>query len=223
MKQLERSFVVIKPDGTARRRVSALVIKALLDRGYKVRAFKEMKVSKSLAEMHYAVHREKPFFSWLVDFITSANILAMILEADNVIEGVREALGATFVQNASPDSLRGRYGIWAGINIAHASDGLDTARTEISLWKTEGEVEESDDAEASAWAYISKYSSGSADYTMDIRNTVKESIENRNTSPSVLSSLENLLGKDANGIEEKSISALAKAIFDYIKEEVEKK
>ena len=223
MKQLERSFVIIKPDGTARRRVSALVIKALLDRGYKVRAFKEMKVSKSLAEMHYAVHREKPFFSWLVDFITSANILAMILEADNVIEGVREALGATFVQNASPDSLRGRYGIWAGINIAHASDGLDTARTEISLWKTEGEVEESDDAEASAWAYISKYSSGSADYTMDIRNTVKESIENRNTSPSVLSSLENLLGKDANGIEEKSISALAKAIFDYIKEEVEKK
>ncbi len=223
MKQLERSFVIIKPDGTVRRNVSALVVKALLDRGYKVRAFKEMKVSKSLAEMHYAVHKEKPFFSWLVDFITSANVLTMILEADNVIEGVREALGATFVQNASSDSLRGRYGIWAGINIAHASDGLDTARTEISLWKKEGDVEESDDAEASAWAYISKYSSGSADYTMDIRNIVKESIENGNISSSVLSSLEIFLGKDADGIEEKSISALANAIFDYIKEEVEKK
>ena len=223
MKQLERSFVIIKPDGTVRRRVSALVIKALLDRGYKVRAFKEMKVSKSLAEMHYAVHKEKPFFSWLVDFITSANVLTMILEADNVIDGVREALGATFVQKAASDSLRGRYGIWAGINIAHASDGQDTARTEISLWKAEGDVEESDDAEASAWAYISKYSSGSADYTMDIRNTVKESIEIRNISPAVLSSLENLLGKDADGIEKKSISALANAIFDYIKEEVEKK
>ncbi|MEE8181679.1 MAG: nucleoside-diphosphate kinase [Candidatus Thorarchaeota archaeon] len=220
---MERSFVIIKPDGTVRRNVSALVVKALLDRGYKVRAFKEMKVSKSLAEMHYAVHKEKPFFPWLVDFITSANVLTMILEADNVIEGVREALGATFVQNASSDSLRGRYGIWAGINIAHASDGLDTARTEISLWKKEGDVEESDDAEASAWAYISKYSSGSADYTMDIRNIVKESIENGNISSSVLSSLEIFLGKDADGIEEKSISALANAIFDYIKEEVEKK
>jgi nucleoside-diphosphate kinase len=88
--------VIIKPDGTARRRVSALVIKALLDRGYNVRAFKEMKVSTSLAEMHYAIHKEKPFFPWLVDFITSANVLTMILEADNVIEGVREALGATF-------------------------------------------------------------------------------------------------------------------------------
>lgn len=223
MKQLERSFVIIKPDGTVRRRVSALVIKALLDRGYKVRAFKEMKVSKSLAEMHYAVHKEKPFFPWLVDFITSANVLTMILEADNVIEGVREALGATFVQKASSDSLRGRYGIWAGINIAHASDGSDTARTEISLWKKEGGVEESDNAEVSAWAYISKYSSGSADYTMDIRNTVRESIENGNISSSVLSSLEGLLGKDADGIEEKSINALANAIFDYIKEEVEKK
>ena len=223
MKQLERSFVIIKPDGTARRRVSALVIKALLDRGYSVRAFKEMKVSKSLAEMHYAVHEEKPFFPWLVDFITSANVLTMILEADNVIEGVREALGATFVQKASPDSLRGRYGIWAGINIAHASDGPDTAITEISLWKTEGGVEESDDAEAFAWAYINKHSSGSADYTMDIRNIVKESIANRNTSTAVLSSLEDLLGRDADGIEKKSISALANAIFDYIKEEAEKK
>ena len=223
MKQLERSFVIIKPDGTARRRVSALVIKALLDRGYNVRAFKEMKVSKSLAEMHYAIHREKPFFPWLVSFITSANVLTMILEADNVIEGVREALGATFVQKASSDSLRGRYGIWAGINIAHASDGPDTAKAEISLWKTEGGVEESDDAEASAWAYINKYSSGSADYTMDIRNIVKESIENRNTSPAVLSSLEDLLGRDADGIEKKSIGALANAIFDYIKEEAEKK
>jgi nucleoside-diphosphate kinase len=135
--------VIIKPDGTARRRVSALVIKALLDRGYNVRAFKEMKVSTSLAEMHYAIHKEKPFFPWLVDFITSANVLTtMILEADNVIEGVREALGATFVQKASSDSLRGRYGIWAGINIAHASDGPDTARTEISLWKSEGGVED---------------------------------------------------------------------------------
>lgn len=221
MKHLECSFVIIKPDGTVRRRVSALVIKALLDRGYNVRAFKEMKVSMSLAEMHYAIHKEKPFFPWLVDFITSANILTMILEADNVIEGVREALGATFVQKASFDSLRGRYGIWAGINIAHASDGPDTAITEISLWKTEGGLEESDDAEASAWAYINKYSSGSADYTMDIRNIVKESIENKNTSPAVLSSLEELLGKDADGIEKKSIDALANAIFNYIKEEVE--
>ena len=198
-----------------------MVIKALLDKGYNVRAFKEMKVPASLAEMHYAVHKEKPFFPWLVDFITSANVLTMILEADDVIEGVREALGATFVQKASLDSLRGRYGIWAGINIAHASDGPDTARTEIALWTTEGGVEESDDANASAWAYINKYSPGSADYTMEIRNIVKESIENKDTSPAILNSLEDLLSKDADGIEKKSIDALANAIFNYIKEEVE--
>ncbi|MHA2207497.1 MAG: nucleoside-diphosphate kinase [Candidatus Thorarchaeota archaeon] len=113
---MERSLVIIKPDGTARRRVSALVLKALLDRGYDLVAFKEMKVPESLAKMHYAVHKEKPFFPWLVDFISSAPVLTMIFEGVDVIQGVRDALGATFVQKASPDSLRGKYGIWAGVN-----------------------------------------------------------------------------------------------------------
>jgi len=89
---LERSFVIIKPDGTARRRVSALVLKALLDRGYRLVAFQEMKVPESLAKLHYAVHKEKPFFSWLVDFISSAPVLTMIFESDDVIQDVRDAL-----------------------------------------------------------------------------------------------------------------------------------
>jgi nucleoside-diphosphate kinase len=93
-----------------------LVLKALLDRGYDLVAFKEMKVPESLAKMHYAVHKEKPFFPWLVDFISSAPVLTMIFEGVDVIQGVRDALGATFVQKASPDSLRGKYGIWAGVN-----------------------------------------------------------------------------------------------------------
>ncbi|MHA1936351.1 MAG: nucleoside-diphosphate kinase, partial [Candidatus Thorarchaeota archaeon] len=92
---MERSLVIIKPDGTARRRVSALVLKALLDRGYDLVAFKEMKVPISLAKMHYSVHKEKPFFPWLVDFISSAPVLTMIFEGVDVIQGVRDALGAT--------------------------------------------------------------------------------------------------------------------------------
>ena len=97
---MERSLVIIKPDGTVRRNVGAHVLKALMDRGYHVKAFKEMKVSESFARLHYDVHKEKPFFPWLVQFISSAPVLAMILEADDVIQGVRDALGATFVQKA---------------------------------------------------------------------------------------------------------------------------
>lgn len=193
-----------------------------MDRGYKIRAFREMKVPESLAKLHYAVHEEKPFFSWLVDFISSAPVLALIFEADDVIQGVRDALGATFVQKADPLSLRGKYGIWAGVNIAHASDAPETATKEIELWSNEGGIEESPDAEGLAKAYIERYSSGDADYTMKIRDVVKDAIENRDTSEEVLDSLSELLGMDAKGISPEEISALASVIFEFVKEEVEK-
>ena len=193
-----------------------------MDRGYKIRAFREMKVPGSLAKLHYAVHKEKPFFSWLVDFISSAPVLTLIFEADDVIQGVRDALGATFVQKADPLSLRGKYGIWAGVNIAHASDAPETATKEIELWSNEGGLEESPDAEELAKAYIERYSSGDADYTMKIRAVVKDAIENRDTSDKVLDSLTELLGMDAKGITPEEINALASVIFDFVKEEVEK-
>lgn len=219
---MERSFVIIKPDGTARRRVSALVLKALMDRGYKITAFREMKVPESLAKLHYAVHKEKPFFPWLVDFISSAPVLVMIFEADNVIQGVRDALGATFVQKADPTSLRGKYGIWAGVNIAHASDAPETASKEIELWTTEGGLEGSSDAENKARTYIDQYISGDADYTMEIREVVEKAIENHDISENVLQSLIQLLGKDSKGITPEEVKALASVIFDFVKEEVEK-
>jgi nucleoside diphosphate kinase len=182
-----------------------------------------MKVPESLAKLHYGVHKEKPFFRWLVDFISSAPILALIFEADDVIQGVRDALGATFVQKADPSSLRGKYGIWAGVNIAHASDAPETATKEIELWSNEGGLVESPDAEGLTKAYIERYSSGDADYTMKLRDVVKNAIENSDTSDKVLESLTELLGMDAKGISPEEISALASVIFEFVKEEVEKK
>lgn len=197
-------------------------MKEFLDKGFKPVAFKEMKVPEFLAKMHYDVHKEKPFFPWLVDFISSAPVLTMILEAEDVIQGVRDALGATFVQEASPNTLRGKYGIWAGINIAHASDAPETAAKEINLWTSESELKESSDAEEEARTYIRKYGSGDADYTMEIRGIVKSAIENKDQSEEVLSSLKNLLGKDAEGIPESQVSTLAEVIFDFVIEEIEK-
>lgn len=214
--------MIIKPDGTARRRVSALVLQALLDRGYRLVAFREMKVSESLAKMHYAVHREKPFFPWLVSFICSAPVIAMIFEADGVIQGVRNALGATFVQKAAPDSLRGKYGIWAGINIAHASDAPETAASEIALWTSEGGLVEDLRADASARAYIDQYIDGDIDYTMKLREVVKNAIEDRDVSRKTLRLLKDLFGKDAAGVHKNETNALAKAVFDFVREEVEK-
>ncbi|MHA2378624.1 MAG: nucleoside-diphosphate kinase [Candidatus Thorarchaeota archaeon] len=219
---MERSLVIIKPDGTVRRNVGARVLEALMDRGYRVKAFKEMRVSESLARLHYEVHKEKPFFPWLVQFISSAPVLAMILEADGVIQGVRDALGATFVQKAAPESLRGKYGIWAGVNIAHASDAPETAATEIALWTQEGGLTESENADKIARAYVDKYAKTDVDYTAEIRNQVRVSIEKGDVSDQVLKSLETLFGKDSEGVPESGVKALAMAVFDFVKEEVEK-
>jgi nucleoside-diphosphate kinase len=193
-----------------------------MDCGYNVVAFREMKVSEALAKLHYDVHKEKSFFPWLVDFISSAPVLAMIFEGNDVIQGVRDALGATFVQKADPTSLRGKYGIWAGINIAHASDASETADNEIKLWTTEGGLSETPDAQEEAEAYIKKYEVGDADYTMELRNVVKSAIENRDLSDDVLKSLIQFLEKDSKGIASDDIRALASAIFDFVREEVEK-
>ncbi len=220
---MEHSLVIIKPDGASRRRVGALVLKAFLARGYDIRAFKEMKVSRYLAEMHYAIHKEKPFFSWLVDFISSAPVLVMIFEAENVIEDIRTALGVTFVQKANPDSLRGKYGIWAGVNIAHASDSPETAANEIALWAKEGDVVESDNARTAAEAYIAKHIASGTDFTMQIRDVVKNAIANLDSSDSVLKTLIDLFGRDAEGISKDDTVALAKAVHDFILEEIEKK
>ncbi|MFW9908421.1 MAG: nucleoside-diphosphate kinase [Candidatus Thorarchaeota archaeon] len=219
---MEKSLVIIKPDGTTRRRVSSLVLQTLLDRGYKIKAFKEMMVSESLAKKHYAVHSEKPFFPWLVDFISSAPVLAMIFESNNIIQEVRDTLGATFVQKASPDSLRGKYGIWAGINIAHASDAPDTAASEIALWTTEGGLVESPEAEMLAQKYIKKYIDGDVDYTMRLREVVKDAIENHDTSNRPLELLKDLLSKDAADISKDKTDTLAKVVFEFIIEEIEK-
>ncbi|MHA1771461.1 MAG: nucleoside-diphosphate kinase [Candidatus Thorarchaeota archaeon] len=220
---MERSLVIIKPDGTVRRKIGALVIKALRDRGFTIRAFKEMRVPQTLAEQHYAVHKDKPFFPWLVQFITSARVLVLIFEADNVIQGIRDALGATFVQKAAPDSLRGKYGIWGGINIAHASDAPETASNEISLWTKEGGVLESDTADAEVMAYIEKYASDGVDHTLEIRDAIVKAIESKSTSEDVLHTLETLLGLDARNIDDDEVKSLAEAIFALVKEEVEKK
>ena len=193
-----------------------------MDHGFNPVAFNEMKVPEALAKMHYDIHKDKPFFPWLVDFISSAPVLTMIFEAENVIQGIRDALGATFVQKAAPNSLRGKYGIWAGINIAHASDAPETADKEIKLWATEGGLVESASAPDEAKAYIEKYSAGTSDFTGAIRGVVKDAIESKDTSDVVLTSLKSLFEKDAEGIDNDDIVTLATVIFDFVKEEVEK-
>ena len=129
----ERTLVLVKPDGVQRQLVGRILAR-YEDRGLKIVALKLIHVSADLAERHYAVHREKPFFRGLVDFITSAPLVAAVLEGPNAIAVVRAMNGATRPHEAAPGSIRGDFALETAQNLVHASDSADNAAAEIDLW-----------------------------------------------------------------------------------------
>jgi nucleoside-diphosphate kinase len=129
----ERTLVLIKPDGV-QRLLTGRILARYEDRGLKLVGLKLIHVSRELAEQHYAVHREKPFFAGLVDFITSAPLVAAVLEGPNAIAVVRAMNGATRPHEAEPGSIRGDFALETAQNLVHASDGADTAASEVALW-----------------------------------------------------------------------------------------
>ena len=136
---MERTFLAIKPDGVQRALVGE-IIRRFEDKGFTLVGLKFMKVSRELAEQHYAVHREKPFFSGLVEFITSGPVVAMVWEGEGVVAAARKMIGATNPLTAEPGTIRGDFGINIGRNIIHGSDAPETAQQEVSLWFKEEEL-----------------------------------------------------------------------------------
>ena len=133
MADLERTLVLVKPDGVQRLLVGRILAR-YEERGLRLVGLKLMQTSRELAERHYAVHREKPFFGGLVDFITSAPLVAAVLEGPNAIAIVRAMNGATRPHEAAPGSIRGDFAVETAQNLVHASDSAETAASEIALW-----------------------------------------------------------------------------------------
>ena len=130
---LERTLVLIKPDAVARG-FAGEILGRFERRGLQMRAARLLTVDRELAERHYAEHREKPFFGELVEFITSAPTLALVLEGDGAIATVRTTMGATNPADATPGSIRGDLALSMPDNLVHGSDSPESARREIDLW-----------------------------------------------------------------------------------------
>ncbi len=135
----ERTLVLIKPDGVQRLLVGR-ILGRFEERGLKLVGLKLIHVDRALAERHYAVHREKPFFEGLLAFITSAPLVALVLEGPNAIAMVRSMVGATRPHEAAPGSIRGDLAVETAQNLVHASDGAETAAAELALWFKPGEL-----------------------------------------------------------------------------------
>ena len=136
---LERTFVAIKPDGVQRGLI-AEILGRFETKGFKLVGLKQLTPSKELAEQHYGVHKNRPFFSSLVDFITSGPVVAMVWEGEGVIASARKLIGATKPLEAEPGTIRGDLAVNIGRNVIHGSDGSDTANFEINLWFREDEL-----------------------------------------------------------------------------------
>ncbi len=130
---VERTFVAIKPDGVQRGLVGE-ILSRFERKGFKLIALKQIIPSRDLAEKHYGVHSERPFFAGLVDFITSGPVVAMVWEGEGVISSSRRLIGGTKPLEAEPGTIRGDLAMNIGRNVIHGSDGPDTAAFEISLW-----------------------------------------------------------------------------------------
>jgi nucleoside-diphosphate kinase len=129
----ERTLVLVKPDGV-QRQLAGKIIARFEERGLKIVGLRLVQVDRDLAERHYAVHKGKPFFEGLVAFITSSPLVAMALEGPNAIGMVRTMVGATKPTEAAPGTIRGDLAVEMGQNLIHASDGPETAVTELALW-----------------------------------------------------------------------------------------
>ena len=135
----ERTFIAIKPDGVQRGYI-AEIISRFEKKGFKLVALKQLIPSKQLAQDHYGVHKERPFFSDLVDFISSDPVVAMVWEGEGVILSARKLIGATKPLDAEPGTIRGDLAVDIGRNIIHGSDGEETAKFEINLWFNQDEL-----------------------------------------------------------------------------------
>lgn len=135
----ERTFSIIKPDAT-RRNITGKIISKFEEGGLRVVASKRVRMTRAQAEGFYAVHKERPFFGELVDFMMSGPVVLQVLEGENAIAKNREIMGATNPKDAGPGTIRAEFAESIGENSVHGSDGPDTAAQEIAFFFKDSEI-----------------------------------------------------------------------------------
>jgi len=136
---LERTLIIVKPDAV-QRGLTGEIIKRFEARGLKIIGLKLLQVERALAEKHYDVHRERPFFASLVAYITSAPVVVMALEGTDAIAAARATIGATTPSEAAPGSIRGDFGLEIGRNLAHGSDSVENGEIEVANFFSDAEL-----------------------------------------------------------------------------------
>jgi nucleoside-diphosphate kinase len=136
---VEKTLVLVKPDGVQRGLIGE-IIKRLENRGLRLIGAKFIQVSRELAEEHYGIHKGKAFYESLLDYITSAPVMAMAWDGPSAVAAIRQTMGATRPTEAAPGSVRHDFGLEIGRNLTHASDSVENGEKEVSLWFSKDEL-----------------------------------------------------------------------------------
>ncbi|WP_078391172.1 nucleoside-diphosphate kinase [Shouchella patagoniensis] len=136
---MERTYVMIKPDGVQRNLIGNIVSR-FEQKGFTLVAAKLVSLSEETAKTHYGEHKERPFFGELVDFITSGPVFAMVWEGESVVKTARQLIGATNPLEAAPGTIRGDLAIQVSMNVVHGSDSVESAEREIGIFFEESEL-----------------------------------------------------------------------------------
>jgi nucleoside-diphosphate kinase len=139
MADTERTLIIVKPDAV-QRQLAGVILGRLEQKGLRFVGLKLMQIDRALAERHYEVHKGKPFYEGLVQFITSGPVVVGVLEGPSAIVATRTAMGGTNPVTADPGSIRGMYALEIGQNLIHGSDSPETAQFEIGLYFKPGEL-----------------------------------------------------------------------------------
>lgn len=200
---MERTLLILKPDGVVRQHVGAKVLEQVLRLECEVRKFGTVRpLRRFLADDHYYMHKGKSFFEWLLDFMTCTNLIVVVLEGSDIIRRVRETIGPTRVEEAvvkAPRSLRARYGMFGGVNLVHASDSSVSASREIRQWSSIPDVREND-----ALQEVKRYISENIDRpyvdTLQYRNLVKEMTQSPGKLNETTKEIVRLLRRENNSL-----------------------
>tara|TARA_B100001027_G_C16057049_1_gene236846 strand:+ start:89 stop:508 length:420 start_codon:yes stop_codon:yes gene_type:complete len=136
---MNRTFSIIKPDAT-KRNITGAINKIIENNNLTIVAQKRIKLSKEKAEGFYAIHKDKPFFGDLIEYMTSGPVIVQVLEGDNAVEKYRKIMGATNPENAEKDTIRKKHALNIQENSVHGSDSNENARIEIKYFFDESEI-----------------------------------------------------------------------------------
>ncbi|NHI91716.1 MAG: nucleoside-diphosphate kinase [Candidatus Lokiarchaeota archaeon] len=214
---LEKTLVFLKPDAYCRKYIGAKILQEFLNnKDFEIIGFKEVEVSEQHAKEHYSELEGKSFYPGLLKFITSAKVLAMIIRGERVIQKVRDFLGATLVEKADENCIRGKYGIYAGINLVHASDSPDTAKRELELWKKYVNLIPTESARIDVETYIEKWIKNEINETLNLRKLCIELESNPKNKDIIELKLIETLKKECTNIEERKIKDLCSCVIENI-------